>query len=377
MRKLKGILLFGLMVIAMLCVAGCGGTTVDLNKYVKIETSGYDSMGSVNYSFDYDSFEKDYSGKIKLDSKELELLFGGSAERVLIESCVSHSFDKENNLSNGDVVTLHWNCDDDTASKDFKVKLKYSDIEYTVKDLQEVKTFDPFEFITVTFSGIAPKGTVEIKKDENKEELNGINFTCKNNNSLSEGDTVTVEATLQLGEDAFVEKYGCAISETTKDYTVSGLDKAVSDVSEIPDDIYEKMDKQLQDTFKADFADYGAEYGKIKSMENIGNYILNAKKESNAYINNYVYFVYKVTVEKGGDTFSYYWYGGYTDVLLLADGTCTVNIGDYTTSDSWNDGESFEKKDDYYTGCLQTETIFNNVVTTKLDEYEYKSTITE
>ena len=91
MNKIKCIYIIGLLVGAMGLLTGCGSTTVQLNKYVKIEASGYESMGTASYSFDYDAFEKDYSGKIKLNSKSsdeisaLGLLSGESIEDILLD----------------------------------------------------------------------------------------------------------------------------------------------------------------------------------------------------------------------------------------------------------------------------------------------------
>ncbi|MDE6128158.1 MAG: hypothetical protein K2G16_03075, partial [Lachnospiraceae bacterium] len=90
MKKIKGFILLGMIALAMFALTGCGKTTVNLNKYITIECAGYDSLGTASFSFDYEAFEKDYSGKIKLSSKDsnemklLGLLSGGSSAELLL-----------------------------------------------------------------------------------------------------------------------------------------------------------------------------------------------------------------------------------------------------------------------------------------------------
>ena len=121
MKTLKRLILGGLIGTCMFVLTGCGTTTVNLNKYVTIESSGYDSMGTAMSTFDYDAFEDDFSGKIKLSknakSNELAMEFfeGDDPSELLIDMCVSRKLDKYSDLSNGDIVTLEWDCDEEVA----------------------------------------------------------------------------------------------------------------------------------------------------------------------------------------------------------------------------------------------------------------------
>ena len=184
MKKMKGIMILAIMLVTMFGLTGCGKTTVNLNEYVTINVEGYDSMGTASYEFDYDAFENDYSGKIKFNSKngndysKLGLLMGATTEEMLLDVCVSQKLDKTSGLSNGDKVILKWDCEDVMAEEYFNATLKYSDIEYTVSDLEEVESFNPFDYVTVSFSGISPKGTVTINPDYNQSEIQYVTFTA-------------------------------------------------------------------------------------------------------------------------------------------------------------------------------------------------------
>lgn len=168
MKKIKNLLFLGMIAVAAFTLIGCGKTTVNLNKYITIACEGYDSLGTVTLTFDYEAFEKDYSGKIKLNSKDsnemklLGLLSGGSSAELLLDMCVSQSLDQVRNLSNGDTITLTWNCEDEMAGEYFNCKLSYSDITYTVSGLTEAEKFNPFDYVEVSFAGTEPYISVSI-----------------------------------------------------------------------------------------------------------------------------------------------------------------------------------------------------------------------
>jgi hypothetical protein len=45
------------------------------------------------------------------------MLTGISPAELLLDSCVEYELDKSKALSNGDTVTLKWDCEDDLAKK--------------------------------------------------------------------------------------------------------------------------------------------------------------------------------------------------------------------------------------------------------------------
>ena len=49
------------MITLIFSLSGCGKKTINLDKYMTITATGYDTMGSASYEFDYDS-----DGKIRI-----------------------------------------------------------------------------------------------------------------------------------------------------------------------------------------------------------------------------------------------------------------------------------------------------------------------
>lgn len=329
--------------ISLLALTGCGQTTVDLNKYITIETSGYDSIGTASVSFDYDAFNEDYSGKIKLktSSKEkeaqqlLELLTDGNTTQLLISFCVETQLSQYNNLSNGDTITLEWDCEDEAAAEYFNCKLEYSSIEYTVSNLEEVGSFNPFDYVEVGFSGISPNGQIEVNADSSQAEMQWITFSSDADGGLGNGDVVTVTANLYGSAESFVQQFGAVLEQTESSFTVEGLPSYVATASEIPVDTLEKMKSQAEDVIWAETGRWN--WNELSTMEDvtyIGNIFL-MKKTSNHYgSENVVYLVYKILVHtdftEPVDT-EYYYVVGFYD-LLLKDGECIVDIMSYVNS---------------------------------------------
>ena len=397
-KKYGRYLLLGAAAVGIFALSGCGSTTIDLNKYITIEADGYDSIGTAAYYFNMKEFKEDYEGKIKLNEKDREKLASTGTtpaemtpEELLVFRCVFERLDKTENLSNDDVVTLEWDCDDLMAEEYFNTKLTYSDISYTVSGLKELESFDPFEYVDVSFSGTSPDGTILITPDTTRPEMQYISFTPQKKEGLKTGESVKVTATYsQYGsEENFAQMFGSILGKTEETYTVDVLSKYVTDISEIPDDLYDKMDAQLQDSFRAHAAKWEIPNA-LQELKPIGNYLLTIKDGMNSgwevKPNNYLYFVYQVTMDNDdGDPapFVYYWYGYYTDIMLLEDGTCTVDLSKYTKSESSRDfgftkGDYLPINDRLYVaGFKDLESFFNQQIVSKIEQYEYTDLLDE
>ena len=80
----------------------------------------------------------------------------------------------------------------DEAEEAFGVKVKYTDITYTVSGLASVNTFDAFDGVDVEFSGISPDGRATVNSLPTAAEAQGLYYTLDENSGLSNGDTVTL-----------------------------------------------------------------------------------------------------------------------------------------------------------------------------------------
>lgn len=383
MKGIKKLLIIGASSVMLFALTGCGKTTVKLNKYVKFTAEGYDSMGKVSYAFDYDTFEKDYSGKIKTSKKISELsgwslVSGETPDKLLLDFCVSQKLDQSDGLRNGDVVKLKWNCQDAIAEEYFNVKLDYADIDYTVQGLEQVGKFNPFDHVKVTFSGKSPNGTIVITPDSNQPEMKYVRFAADKSHGLKNGDSVSVTASISGNTDVFVEQFGQILEETEKKYTCDSLASYISDVNDIPEDMMNKMKTQSEDTFRAYVANQWDKPENLISVSFAGNYFLTLKDGMSGNANNYLYLIYEIeaTNPKPEQTVKFYYYVQYHDIIKLSDGTCSVDLSSYhTPSSSWINSETFQIGSFTYLGYENLDALFNNCVVSKIDNYQYTSTL--
>ena len=167
--------------------------TIDLNKYITFETTGYNGYGNVYPQIDWQKIQKKYDSRLKF-TKEFKEQFGDSADSVspvaVLQSYVSVEMNSDSDLSNKDKVKYSWNVNKDYA-KYVKCNLKYKNKTYKVKGLEEVKTFDAFKDLEVSFNGISPGG--EVSFDYTGSDLTSADFqTDASNGTLANGDKIKV-----------------------------------------------------------------------------------------------------------------------------------------------------------------------------------------
>lgn len=271
--------------------------TIDVSKYMTLSADGYNTVGKLNIDFDTDKLEQDYGKQIttrfKKQMKNLKddtfglssltaSLYDGCEADLFAETCATGSADKTKNLSNGDVVTYTWDDNSDEAEEAFGVKVKYTDITYTVSGLASVNTFDAFDGVDVEFSGISPDGRATVNSLPTAAEAQGLYYTLDENSGLSNGDTVTL--TVHSNRDDFsdcIDKYGAMPQATEKTFTVEGLNEYVTSADTLSDSVLVSLQNQAEDVFKSYAAQRFSNGQTFKGMTYLGNYILTPKnKES-------------------------------------------------------------------------------------------------
>ena len=321
--------------------------TINLNKYVKVEYTGYDTVGKAEFSFDSEAFEKKYknlkyTSKAKKEAKSLGL-FGADIDSVkpykVFELAVEDQFigSTQTGLKNGQEITFKWDDIDKRMEEYLNCKVKYSDMTFTVEGLESIQTVDPFENIELDFSGVAPNGSVEITNN-NKGYLGDISFYAEPSYGLSNGDTVTVQTYSDLEDlnETMAEKEGKIASSVSKEYKVENLDAYVTKIDEISEDAFEEMKSQANDIITQKTSDWDETKQVLNSAEYMGCYLETAKKQSYSG-NNYLFLLYKMDVTYKEDeyndakNFTYIFVVRYEDLLVNSDGEVTVDVSDYYT----------------------------------------------
>lgn len=372
------------MTAAVMCVSltGCGEKSFNVTDTMEVRFDGYNGYGVCVLENEYAWVDdvNDWYGKAINDAQR-----AGNEAKLM--DTVTYVITPSEGLSNGDSVTIKANIG--SAADEFAFQLEGEEITVTVEGLEEVEMFDPFEDVTVFFEGIAPNGKVNVQLGESSGD---VKYQVSQKSGLSNGDVITVTLEPKGGMNAYAERYGRAFSTTEKTYTVEGLTSYAAALDSIPKDMMSKLQQQAEDSIQASAASW-AEGNSIKEAKLLGHYFLTAKEGFSVKPQNELYLVYEITanvtgLKRGGDGETmetaeekYYTYCCFTDLMLLSDGTCSVDLragelcsnrieSDYGYYDFWV-GATFYK----YNGFEDLDSMFNHCITKKIESYQYESTV--
>lgn len=362
-----GIAAVAIIIIAALYLLVFRRPTVNLDDYLEIKSSGYNGYGTVRASLDVDALiEENYDVfEVQTGSDDLDMV---RSEVLLYDDCDeldSGDFDKSTELSNGDKVTYSWELSEGTVDKfenRWKCRLSYDDINYEVSGLHEIKEVDPFddEYFSIRFEGEAPDAKAYAENTKYTE----IQYDISPESGLSNGDVVTVTVSM----DGDVSTYGYTITETSKEFTVDGLDSYVTDLSQIPEDYLATMESQAQDEMASAVAlwKYPEWY---QSMEYVGSYLAYEKSTDHLWINgkNILFMVFQVTADSPEGTITYYTYARYDNIMLYSDGTCYTDLSSCDLADGY--GEDFKVGDYEYDGFQDLDSLYNTTISQYLADY--------
>ncbi|MDY3691884.1 MAG: hypothetical protein SO072_07925 [Dysosmobacter sp.] len=382
-KKPLFIAVIGVIFLMILVVSLVGGRkAMDMRDYIQVNFSGLNNKGRAELLVDYSAMVQKLPKKDNAVSQEdaLQALFGDLASsigyRALIESAVKCELDKSSGLSNGDKVTVSVQVNDERC-KELGIKIKQKPLAFSVDGLKEVETFDAFADITVVFDGISPKATAKVINNSRDEACLSYRYSLDRESGLAIGDTVTVSIS-ESNIDAVAENTGKAPAKMEKSFTVDGVSRYVSELSQIPDTALTGMQKEATDILAAYIAREWAKTSTLESTTYIGSYLLTRKPNSSGRDQNQLYLVHEVTCGSnydGADAhIKYYYYTAFTNVVVHDDGNvswgnCRTAAKRYTFDVH---GASF-----YVYGYETLAELFNDCVMTRVDNYAYSSSITQ
>lgn len=228
-----------------------------------------------------------------------------------------------------------------------------------------------FAGVEVKFEGLSPCVKAAVST-QNADNAISVRYTIDKNQNLKIGDTVVVTAEFDAEK---LLKQGYIAEADTKEFVLSECDRYVTELADIPSEKVEKMNKQFEDAFRARVANRWKNKDSLKSIEYIGAYLLTEKEGFNGGTKNMYYGVYRISVSTDEQEFSYYSYCQFKDIIILKDGTCSVDLTQYKMPS----GSSFyfKKGKLTYEGYEELDSLFNNCVTKSIENYEYESGVKE
>ncbi len=380
-----GIVAAVVAIVAIVVVVTNLGSTVNLNKFLTIETSGYDGYGRAKASIDWEAVGEQYNSKMSFTGnakKEYGNLLKLTSPAEVLSDYVRVNIENKDHLSNGDEVAYTIEVDEKLYEY-LKCKVKSKDDSFTIEDLTPVGKFDAFADLEVSFSGVAPDGYMDM--DYCGSELDSYDFYCNERSGLSNGDTVKVTIDESVIANC-AERLGKVPEASEKEYTVKGLSSYVKDLSEITPDALDKMKKQAEDVYNAHVARSWGDGEKLMSFDYLGEYLLTPKNDGGY---NNLYLVYKAKVHntaKDDDKVVFdqmtdvYWYILYRNIMTDGENNIDFDVTYYDTVGNTfyvkaDTGSWWSSKSWYYYGYETLDELYKNVVTSNMDKYNHQENI--
>ncbi len=210
-------LMAGMLFNFVLILTGCSSkSTLDFQEIAKIEYSGLNGNGSISFEFDESIYEDgEFLEKLYPDDTTVE----AGIKFIELLTNVDYTFSKEEDLSNGDEVTVTVDYDEDKF-EERGIKVKNPEFTVTVEGLSDGTKINVFDGLKVTYSGLSGKGYAIFDTDACDTFIQDYVYFEYPESELSNGDTITVTARYN-SDDA--EENLVIIENDTKEYTVSGL----------------------------------------------------------------------------------------------------------------------------------------------------------
>ena len=369
-RKLNKKILIPLIVIVVAAIAvftiySQMKKRVNLNQYITVKYSGYNTAGRAYYDIDREGLVK---AVLKAQGKkDSQILTDSSATANIYNTlnyCIDISIDNSNNLSNGDTVTLKIECNE-YANSLLSVKFVYKDKEYKVENLEEARQVNVFDNVSVSFSGTSPNAKATVKNNATDSYLSSLQFKLSKSSDIKTGDKITV--TVSYSEKEALS-YGYILTETSKEYTCDKLDAYISSVDELSSDQQEQLKKTAKDKIEAYCAQNNISQANLNYE---GAYTLVSKSNSYYGNSNQVYEIYSVdiTAKKGYSgtetvTESVYMAVCINSVLLKSDGSFS-----YSSSTSLSGRTTIGNTS---VSCYANgEELYRSLITKQKDSYTY------
>ena len=321
---------------------------IALSKYISADFSGIDGYGSISAYLDYDALQKDIwtaMGHSEADmddaknQKDLAMVYQFTGELYA-------DISQKTGLKNGDKVKVSIDVPQ-PIPEELRINVTDSEKEFTVEGLQDVKMFDPFEGIEVTFRGMEPFVKADYARVKNDDLYYYVDFELDKVSGLSAGDTVTVTAT--YNED-FLREMGYAVSSSSKTYTATSEGAYILDASRLSPEILTELETRAR-TYQQEQAAGWIEAAKLKDMAYIG-YAFAIKEDFDPdYGSDYnaLFSVFNVYIDTDdGPMIVYLWYG-YENINEDEDGVqFTITGNPCQVSDMGVDTRVWTAKQKYY-----------------------------
>lgn len=296
--------------------------SIDLSSYADLTITGYDGYGKASCGFDTESFMQDLEKLLadKNTGKGAKILYDEDTEEIAqhVFEDVQIAISEESYLYNGDQVYLDVTMDPGAEKilEQYNVKVDFIDahISQEVVDLPEVKSYDPFEDITVSFEGAEPYGEAYAACEGDYWKL--FDIEVKPENGLRNGDQVEVSVLPVCSDDELIEEYGVQFTRTKITMDVHGLMYYPERIEDLGTEELSRISETAKAIALTNILEEYESDEKMAGLTDQGQYFASFTKED-AQLHNQLYCVYEVNyANTSGKAVTYYYYVQLENIMV-------------------------------------------------------------
>ena len=157
-------------------------------------------------------------------------------------------------------------------------------------------TEDPFKDVTIQFRGVNGRATACADIITDNEALKHLRYSLEPHSNLSSGDRMTLKV---VSTDEEIAALGLKLSEKKKEYQVGSLDRYVSYLDEIPDEVLGKLYLAGLDRLSVLYKNFGEDEApavtRVQGWTYDKMYLLNSREDES----NFLFIQYKSKYSDG------------------------------------------------------------------------------
>lgn len=251
-----------LTVVIAIVTSAFGSQKLPVDSTVEVKFSGANGYGTASIVNEWD-----WEDSIKFQKNKNNTPLEAMGYKMILQQCIEYSLSKDEELSNGETVTLKITVDKDTL-KQYGFKAKDVTKKIKVSGLKKVKEINPFEDgkVELEIYGLSGAGSlgasanhvqINVSKDQelvldlellNKEELDG---------TLANGDKVSVKITDDYSNADLANSYGIVFSKREANIVVDNMSYyPIENPREIFEYLGEDDMKNVLAALKSNYDDY-------------------------------------------------------------------------------------------------------------------------
>lgn len=203
-----------------------------LARYAMVTIEGFDSRARANAYLDDVGLYNALAGEKASEEEK-------NKYKPFVDS-ISITLDREDGLSNGDVVKVSVEYDRDMA-EELGLVIDLDNRYVKVKNLKEGRELDLFSDVKIITGGISPYVYAAYINESEDEYLSKLEYDIDKNAELSIGDEITI--TCMIDEESAAKK-GYYYDTNKMQYTIVKADKYIDSVDEVDVGVIEELKEE-------------------------------------------------------------------------------------------------------------------------------------